>query len=243
MARMASVDVAFLLASGMNILGDTTDLEDTDDAALEEITALGDAPQSYAFAGVDDYVLTQNGFFNDATNRSNDALNNKGASKVMSFAPEGNTLGARMVSVPAVQSMYKRQISRGALHKASASYKPTGSHDEGKIVAPLTARTAASDTTATSLDNSASSANGCAATLQMTDLTLDGYTNIVVKLQHSANNSVWVDLITFTAITAAPAAERKTVTGTVNRYLAAAWAYTGSGTSPTGTWTLGVARG
>ena len=39
-----------------------------------------------------------------------------------------------------------------------------------------------------------------------------------VKLQHSVDNSVWVDLITFTAA-AAPTSETFEVAGTVNRYL------------------------
>ena len=39
-----------------------------------------------------------------------------------------------------------------------------------------------------------------------------------VKIQDSANNSDWADLITFSTSSAA-SAERKTVTGTVNRYV------------------------
>ena len=39
-----------------------------------------------------------------------------------------------------------------------------------------------------------------------------------VKIEDSANNSDWADLITFSTSSAA-SAERKTVTGTVNRYV------------------------
>jgi hypothetical protein len=64
-----------------------------------------------------------------------------------------------------------------------------------------------------SVDNSASSANGGRANLHVTAATGSG----TVICQHSADNSVWVDLITFTA-TAAATSETKEVDGTVNRY-------------------------
>ena len=243
MARISSADVGYLLVSGMNVLSDTTMIEDTQEALIEETTCLGDSYEQQTYVGVKRFSVSQEGFFNDAANAINAALITPGTSKVLSYAPAGNTLGAKFISSPTVIANYVRQIARGALTKAKAMYESEGNHDEGKIVATLAARTTAGNTQAASLDNTAASSNGCAATLQMTSLTLGGYTNIIVKLQDSADNSSFADIITFTAITAAPAAERKTLTGSVRRYLAAAWAYTGSGSSQTATWTLGVARG
>lgn len=69
-----------------------------------------------------------------------------------------------------------------------------------------------------SVDNSASSANGAAATLHVPTNTVNG--NTTIKVQHSANDSSWADLISFTAVgSSAKTSEIKAVSGTVNRYL------------------------
>ena len=67
---------------------------------------------------------------------------------------------------------------------------------------------------AASVDNAASSANGARANLHITAIT--GTWTIIV--QHSADDSAWSDLITFSTNTAAGGVTG-TATGTVNRYL------------------------
>lgn len=89
-----------------------------------------------------------------------------------------------------------------------------------------------------SVDNAASSLNGGAATLHVTDAS--GTTpSATIKVQHSVDNSVWVDLITFTAATT-ETAEWKEVAGTVNRYLRVT--HTISGTTPSFTYAVVFAR-
>lgn len=84
--------------------------------------------------------------------------------------------------------------------------------------------------------------NGGVGYVQVPDLTLGGYDSATVNVRHSADNAVWATLLTFTAITTAPSAERKTVTGTVNRYLATSGAYVGAGSDPAITPAVGFAR-
>ena len=80
--------------------------------------------------------------------------------------------------------------------------------------------THSSATTVASKDDSASSSAGASAIIQSASLASGTAT---VKIQHSANDSSWSDLITFTNVAyatyAGRVAERKTVSGTVNRYL------------------------
>lgn len=87
---------------------------------------------------------------------------------------------------------------------------------------PLTAgpRTDATATNGPSVDFAASSAFGAQAYLQVTGFT---GTSVTVTVQHSADNSTWATLAAFTAVTAAPAAQRMAVSNstTVNRYLRA----------------------
>ncbi len=55
------------------------------------------------------------------------------------------------------------------------------------------------------------------------------FTGVIGKIRHSADDSTYIDLIVFTNVTAAPAAERLTAAGTVNRYLKHTGTVTGSG--------------
>lgn len=92
----------------------------------------------------------------------------------------------------------------------------------------------------TAIDNTASSAYGGAAALHVTDVSGTATPTLTVKIQHSVDNSVWVDLITFTNVTAANQAERIAVTGTVNRYTRET--RTISGTNPSFTYHVAFGR-
>lgn len=69
--------------------------------------------------------------------------------------------------------------------------------------------------TGASFDSGAGTTNGLQAYLHVTSFT---GTSVTVKIQHSTNNSTWSDLVSFTAATG-KGTERKTVAGTVSRYL------------------------
>lgn len=89
-----------------------------------------------------------------------------------------------------------------------------------------------------SSDGLAATTGGGVALLHVT--AASGTTpSATIKVQHSTDNSTWVDLITFTAATV-KTSEYKTVSGTVNRYLRAQ--YTISGTGPSFTFLLSFAR-
>lgn len=71
------------------------------------------------------------------------------------------------------------------------------------------------------------SSNGGVGYQSVTDLT--GFTGFVGKIRDSADDTTYADLITFANVTAAPAAERATVSGVVDRYLSFDGNVTGSG--------------
>ena len=113
---------------------------------------------------------------------------------------------------------------------------PNDGVDHGRVVHAHTAETATGNST--SVDNGASSTNGGVASLHVTAVT--GTTpSLTVKVQHSSDNSTFVDLITFTAANAA-GSQRRTVSGTVNRYVRET--HTLSGTSPNFTYAAAFAR-
>ena len=107
--------------------------------------------------------------------------------------------------------------------------------DHGRIL-HLGAETAADSEAST--DWAASSADGGAAYLSVTDFT---GVDLVVIVEHSTNDSTWATLATFTTVTAATAERVVVAAGTtVNRYLRATWSTPGGFTSAT--FALGFAR-
>jgi hypothetical protein len=83
---------------------------------------------------------------------------------------------------------------------------------------------------------------GGAAYLEVTDHVLGSFTGAVVTIRHSADNITFVDLVAFAAETLARNAQRVTVAGTVNRYLAQSLDRTGAGPGGSITYLAGFAR-
>lgn len=79
------------------------------------------------------------------------------------------------------------------------------------------------------VDNAAASTFGLIGTLNVVANTRNGAT--VVKIQHSADNSTWADLVTFASVAGGAlttVGQRVEVAGSVNRYLRALWTIAGS---------------
>lgn len=245
MAKYSSKDVAFCLLDGYSILGTRTDVSWKKSAETEETTGLGVADVEHAATGLKRAELTQNGFYDDAAGSANAALvGSVGAARVLCIGVEGNAKGRRFTGFAgAMQSDYERVASRGALHRANASHLGSGKVEEGIILHELAAETTdPGNTDAASVDNAASSANGGTGYAQVSALTLGGFSNVGLSVRHSADNVTFAALINFANVSAAPAAERKTVTGTVNRYLSAGWDFGGVGSGQSVTFMVGFHR-
>lgn len=231
MAQFSSKDVGWFAVGGRDLKGQVTSLTLKIAAVLEPTTALGDAWPASVWTGLSEAALTQSGFFNDAVNSTNEALQAAlSTSQVVSLGL-GTAVGDPAYAFSGTLGMtYDRNPSVGKLTKANAAYAISGVVGDGKILKPQA--TLSAGFTGTALDNAASSsAGGCSVVQIGSGFTLGGYTSYTVKIQHSTDNSSWSDLITFTTFTAL-GAQYAAVTGTVNRYLRATAALVGSGTSP-----------
>lgn len=184
-------------------------------------------------------------FYDDTdTTGSYDVLKSKygaGTPGILSFAPQGFTLGNR------VEMAYMHEVSFNPrnviddLIMVSASFEAEEDSVDmvGVSLHALTAETSL-PVTGTAVDNAASTANGGVGTLHV--IAIAGASpNVVFKIQHSTDNSSWVDLITFTAVTAV-GAERSEVAAstTIRRYLR--MTATESGTTSSVTAVLNFAR-
>lgn len=247
MAKYGGKDVKVFLADGMSLLASSPqELSDKTILALGRSDGLGAEWDEHTPTGRVSAELSQSGaFYDDDTNNIHEILSGQGKTKrIVNYGFEGNAIGARIVGHAGVFGVgYERLTSLGSLHKANVDYTVSEEKDEGVILHALGAETADGDTESSSVDNGASSANGAAGYLQVTALTLGGYTSVTGKIRHSADDIAYADLITFDAVTTAPGAQRKTVTGTVNQHLASSWAFTGAGSNPSITFLVAAARG
>lgn len=238
MAKRGS-DKAFLYVDGYNLGSDLTDFALKKSAATEETTTLGDTWEEHESVNLKNGELTAQGFYNDAL--SDVVLNEQqGTQPVVCAGLDGDTAGEEFTGLAGMQADYNRTQQRGQFHKITTMIRGNGQIDEGVILKALAAVTAAGQSS--SHDNSASSSDGAVGYLQVTAIDLDGYDDWTVKIEHSADNSTFADLITFAAVTAV-GAERKTASGTVNRYTRTDHALGGSGTSPSLTYFCGISRG
>ena len=195
-------------------------------------------------ASFNDGKLSLEGFFSaDGTNLDDvdDIFNSVLGSltkNVITVSPEGvSAIGNRCYCLSADETRYEVSSPADGVIMSNAEFQSSSGLGHGVVLHNLTAETATGNNT--SVDNGAASTSGGAGHLHVTAKagttpTLD------VKIQHSTNDSTWVDLITF-AQKNNVGSERLTVTGTVNRYTRSIRTIGGSG-GPSFTYAVGFTR-
>lgn len=144
---------------------------------------------------------------------------------VVTYGPEGLTLGRRTLVMNAEEANYEVGSPYNDVVAISADFTASGGAHSGVSLHDITAETTTAN--GASVDNAAATALGLIATLHVPVNTRNGSTT--VKVQHSTDNAAWSDLVTFVAVgTTTLTAEAVTVAGTVNRYLRATWTVGGS---------------
>lgn len=155
----------------------------------------------------------------------------------VTYAPEDMTIGRRALVLEAEESSYEVSSPINDVVAIGTEFMASGGIHPGVILHGVTAGETATGQSA-SVDNAAASTFGAIANLHMIANDRNAG-SIVVKVQHSTDNSVWNDLITFTSVNFATlAAQTLAVAGTVNRYTRAQWTVT---SGATGSYTFAVA--
>lgn len=177
-------------------------------SALERLLGRGDGILEFAT------------FFNDAAGQEHAALKALPTGNRVVLWAFGGAAGkvAAMLTGKQVNYDWKKAIDGSLLGTVRA--EADGVALEWGVLLTAGKITHAAAASAASKDDAASSASGAAAALELVSLATG---TVTVLIEHSVDNAVWATLITFTAVAAAsaPTAERKTVAGTVNRYLRA----------------------
>jgi hypothetical protein len=216
-------------------------------AEAVETTTFGSANKTYA-VGMKDGTVSFEGLWSGVldTEGADAVLNTAFGSTTktpITVASEGATLGRRCKLINADDTSYEIKAAVAEMVTISGSAQASGTVgglDGGVLLAASQALTAT--VANTGVDNAAASSNGGVGHLHVTTNTRNGA--ITVKVQHSANNSTWADLFTFTATTSATTTSERieVAAGTaVNRYLRANVSGF-AGSTGTATITVGFAR-
>ena len=227
---------AFFLVDGYNVLSNKiTSLSEKAVSLMSDGTGLGDsAYETFPIGRVSSEVVQEGAYFDTTALYSHAAFSGsiptspQSTARVMCLGFAGQTTGYATVGYEgAFSDSYEVVAELGDLQRANVTYAITGKRSAGLILQPLAAKTADWNTQSSSVDNAASSASGGEGFIQCTAAT--GFSAFVGTIQHSADNISFASLIDFSDNVTAPFAERKTVSGTVNRYLAFSGNVTGSG--------------
>lgn len=238
-----SSTVGFFLIDGVDCRGVTTEIRDPGlEWHTKEMLFLGEDLKHKNLTGVGSAEIEQDGAFDDAAGVVHTLLKARADDRVLGWAPLGNTAGKQFRGALVNQVAYNPSpLELDGFVMANARYS-CSKHDTGLVLASHTARGAAGDTKAAYVDFGAASTTGAAAYLELTALTLGGYTDIVVKVWHSPDHSSWAVAGTFTAKTAVGAQRLVITTNPLERYRAVSWEYTGAGAGPSATFAVGLAN-
>lgn len=251
MGRISVADVGLVLVGGYNVKSeDCYELSMEWENVIEQTDGADDDEAIWRDVGIQRGKASMVGILNDT------ALKNYAMLK----AGIGGGARAMMVGVDAIGSTFfgmlvqqvnhERRMALGELTKVAAGFEGTasgagesGADQMGKVVHAHTQETGASgDTESSSVDNAAASTVGGGGYLEVSELTLGGYTSVTIKLRHSVDDAVYTDLATFTVVTAAPTSERVELPAAIKRYAASSYVFNGAGAAQSVTFAAGLTR-
>ncbi len=201
---------------------------------VPETTTFGSNDRSF-IVGHTDGSISFEGLFDGTANAVDSIFSAAlGDGPIMTVSGDGSALGRRAVLLDTKSTAYEVSSPLTEVVAVSGEAVADGGLDYGIWLACQQAIT--TTTTGTANDNSAASSNGGVAHLHVTANTRNGTT--VAKIQGSADNSTFADLVTFSTIsTSTKTSQRVEVSGSVARYLRALITPAGS----TGSLTVSIA--
>lgn len=184
-------------------------------ADVAETTTFGNGSKTY-ISGEKDGTVSLTGLF-DATS---DAVLQPllgGADLDLVIGEDGVATGDRNTFGKGNINNYAVSSPVGDVVATSIDFQPDDGLYSGKVLTNSAFTTTGAQGSAD--DNTTSTSNGAGAFLIVTSVSGTSPTGDV-KIQHSADNSIWADLITFTQATAATSEIKTVAKGTtINRYV------------------------
>lgn len=211
--------------SGRNLSGYLSSATQAGESDSVDVTVFASDFKTY-IQGLTDGTFSGEGVWDAAgTVGSDDVIqsNFQSDSTVFTHYPAGDAVGSYGIGADGIWSKYEIDTPVDGANRIKLEAKSNRGFERVESLQPLTAGLTGAGTAA-SVDDAAQTLSGGAAYVHVT--ALSGGT-AEVKVEHSANNSSWSDLATFSAITSDGYAAVSPVSGTVKRYLRASWSVTG----------------
>jgi hypothetical protein len=249
---------SFIHGKGSKVLFNSYDLSsyfNNVDAAFTietaESTAFGDSAKNY-IVGLQDGTLALSGMFDNSAIGNNENLLQEAlgssTTPLVTVVLDSGAIGARSVQAKAHETNYAISSPIGDIVTVAADFNAstdgTANVKEGILTGTMLTSGASQAYGAlgplASVDNTAASTDGAVANLHVTDNSITGGAT-TIKVQSSADNSTFADLMTFTAVSASTIfSQQIAVSGSVPRYLRASASTAGSAGSIT--YNISIAR-
>ncbi|MFC9088993.1 hypothetical protein [Nocardiopsis dassonvillei] len=230
-----------VLVNSDHVSGSITAWNVTSERSVSEVTTILDEGAKF-IPGLKAGSISLSGLFDGAEGAFDEIITDTDGvldGLLTTVCPAGFDVGSPCFITVSNSSGYTIDSPVADAVSVSVEATPQVGVDRARLHHGHTAETATGE--AASVDHTADlspTTSGGVASLHVT--AASGTTpTLDVKLQHSVDDAVWVDLASFTQATAATS-ERITVAGTVERYTRASW--TIAGTSPEFTFAAAFAR-
>lgn len=209
---------ARLLGNGIDLSGWITSITQPASAEALDSTTLNKTSKTYV-PGLHDATISAEGFGDfdeEAADEILSAALGTEAGSLLVYCPAGYALGAPAIGVDADYTSYELDSPVDGLTAFSLEAQSSVGRETGKVQHTLGAEVATGNDAG--VDGGAATTEGGFAYLQVSAASEVGDESLTVKVQHSADDITYADLISFDAVAAAPGAQRKEVAGSVNQY-------------------------
>jgi hypothetical protein len=222
---------AVVYQDGNDLTGYLRSLNNSAEVETAEATTFADDDKTY-ITGVADATNSAEGLFDATFDGNINSLLASGTKSVWSIYPAGDAVGNTGKGYSLDVTKAERTAAVGDVVMVTLEGQSSVGTDTITSHHALAQRTASG--TATVVDYGASTANGGMGYLHATAAA----GTVIVKVQHSADNTTFADYLTLGTITATAKSFRTTNTGTINRYTRLVYTIT----SGTATFVAGFGR-
>lgn len=214
---------AKVLLNGYDISGFTKSVSMSGSVDTAEVSVLGNTAKQYV-PGLMDATLSLDGAIDGAAGAGDEILNAAFtvATDGLLYLPQGyGSVGQPALGFDGNVVSYELNTDVGDAGTWSASMQSTVGFERGVLLHPYQAEGAGGNSTGYDQTTVSTTAGGVGVVSAASGTTL------VVKIQDSADNISFADILTFTTINAR-SYQRQVIAGTVRRYVRCLW--TGTGT-------------
>ena len=219
-----------LLSDSWNLTEYFNNSDTPNTAEAHDDTTWGKDAKTYA-PGLKDGTMALSGFWEGSEDSIDQILSESlgtPSGQIVTLAQTGFAPGGRVIMLHSRKTGYNISAPVGDLITVTADLQASGGMDRGVALHDIQSAEAASGN-GLEADNTVSSTNGGVAHLHC--IAASGTApGLEVKIQHSVDGAAWVDLLSFSTLTA-KGQQRLEVAGNINRRLRAIWTIGGAAPS------------